>query len=308
MPLALITPFRKDIKQWKKSILAMDPAMEVYIYPDIPQKTKITAALLWKQPANVFAEFPQLQWVSSLGAGVDHILSDPNLPDHIIVTRIVASQLAEEMTRYLVMGVLNYQKNYLKYAKDQCNKKWEPFPARRDLCIGLLGLGWLGSHVARVLSGLEFEVIGYSTSKKNLDGITSYHGKTQLAAFQAKVDVLINLLPLTPVTYGILSADFFAKLGKSAYLINVARGEHLVEKDLFEALDDGRLSGALLDVFEEEPLPEGHPFWTHPKITITPHVASWTDPATAAQQLVENYHRMCSGKALLNQIDRNKGY
>ena len=308
MPLALITPFRKDIEIWKKEILLLDPAMEVYIYPDIPDRTKITAALLWKQPENTFSEFPQLQWVSSLGAGVDHILSDPNLPGHITITRITAHQLAREMARYIIMGVLNYQKNHIKYVKDQGHKRWQPRPAKEDLCIGLLGLGWLGGHVAKMLCDLEFEVIGFSTSKKDLPGVITYHGTDQLENFQAKVDVLINLLPLTPATRGILGADFFRKLRKPVYLINVARGEHLVEKDLLGSLQNGQLTGALLDTFSEEPLPEEHPFWTHPKITITPHIASWTDPATAAEQLVENYHRMCSGKELLNKIDRNKGY
>ena len=308
MPLALITPFRKDIEKWKAAILSLDPSMDVYIYPHIPDPAKITAALLWKQPDNIFAKFPQLRWVSSLGAGVDHIISDPHLPDNVIVTRITAGQLAREMTRYLVMGVLAYQKDYLKYIKDQGNKSWDPLPAKKDLCIGILGLGWLGGHVARALANLEFEVIAYSNSKKGLDGIKSYYGKEQLRHFQSKIDVLISLLPLTKETRGILQTGFFRDLVKPVYLINAARGAHLVEDDLLQALEDGRLSGALLDVFCSEPLPKDHPFWVHPKIIITPHVASWTDPAIAAEQLVDNYHRMCSGKRLLNEIDRNKGY
>ena len=308
MSLALIIPFRNDSGQWKKAIKTLDPDIEVFIYPEISPSDKVTAALLWNHPENTFSQFPDLQWVSSLGAGVDHIITDPNLPGHVAVTRIVDDTLAIEMTRYLIMAVLSYQKNLFKYIKDQAQRKWLPQPALKNLKIGILGLGWLGSHVAEALSKLHFEVLGYSTSEKKIAGVTTFQGEKQLPDFLRQLDVLINLLPLTSRTKGILGMRLFQKFTKPVYLINVARGGHVIESDLLKALENRQLSGALLDVFNTEPLPADHPFWTHPDITITPHVASWTNPAAAVTQLVENYRRMRSGRELLNQIQKDRGY
>ncbi|MDN5214597.1 glyoxylate/hydroxypyruvate reductase A [Fulvivirgaceae bacterium BMA12] len=308
MSLALVTPFRKDIEEWKEAINALDPDIEVFIYPEIPHSKQVLAALLWNHPENIFTQFPHLRWVSSLGAGVDHIISDQHLPDDVVVTRIVDDELAIEMTRYLVMAVLSYQKNLFRYINAQAQKKWAPHPARKNLKIGVLGLGFLGSHVAKALSQLSFDVLGYAASEKKLKGVTTFHGEQQLPDFLTHLDVLINLLPLTPKTNGILGMNLFQKFTRPVYLINVARGAHVVENDLLAALENRQLSGAMLDVFDVEPLPDNHPFWTHPNITVTPHVASWTNPVAAVTQLVENYRRMRSGQKLLNEIQRNREY
>ena len=174
--------------------------------------------------------------------------------------------------------------------------------------VGILGLGQLGADAAQRLTALGFNVAGWSRSRKTLDKIASYWGGDQLGAFLSRTDILICLLPLTPDTRDILNAELFSGLRPGAFLVNPARGEHLVEDDLLAALDGGRLGGACLDVFRTEPLPPGHPFWTHPKITITPHVASLTNPAAVAPGIYANYQRVLAGQAPLYTIDPTRGY
>jgi glyoxylate/hydroxypyruvate reductase A len=169
-------------------------------------------------------------------------------------------------------------------------------------------MGQLGAHAADQLSRLGFQVAGWSRTRKDIAGLDSFAGGEELAAFLKRSDILVCMLPLTPATEGILNSATFAQLPAGAYLVNVARGRHLVEEDLLAALDAGRLSGACLDVFREEPLPESHPFWDHPQIIVTPHVSSLTYPRAVAPQLAENYRRLLGGQPLLNVIDRSRGY
>ena len=171
-----------------------------------------------------------------------------------------------------------------------------------------MGLGQLGADAAKKLYQLGFQVTGWSRTPKKVDGVQSFAGDGALNDFLSLANVLICLLPLTPATKGILNYKTFEKLPAGSYLINVARGAHLVEQDLLEALETGRISGACLDVFQVEPLPVGHPFWNHPKIIITPHISSLTYPKAVVPQIVENYHRTKLGKPLLNQVDIERGY
>ena len=174
--------------------------------------------------------------------------------------------------------------------------------------LGVMGLGQLGKDVAEKLVCLGFKVAGWSRTPKALDDILTFAGDDQFEAFLSQVNILVCLLPLTPMTRDILNRDVFKKLQAGAYIINTARGEHLVEQDLLDALADGQISGACLDVFRTEPLPEDHPFWDHPKIVVTPHISSLTNPGAVASQIIENYHRAMSGRALLNQVDIDRGY
>jgi glyoxylate/hydroxypyruvate reductase len=171
-----------------------------------------------------------------------------------------------------------------------------------------MGLGELGSHTALQLSKLGFKVHGWARSAKLMEGVGTFAGPEEFEAFLSSSTILICLLPLTKKTADILNKDTFSKLPKGAYVINVARGEHLVEEDLIEMLDKGHLSGASLDVFREEPLTEDHPFWSHPLIHVTPHIASITNPASAVSQILENYDRMRHGESLINVVSQTKGY
>ena len=204
------------------------------------------------------------------------------------------------------MGVMMYQRSMDKHRFNQMQAHWDRIPYA-NLKVGVLGLGELGGHCAKTLSSLGFEVSGFSRTPKQIKGVQCFSGK-DLKAFLTPLDVLINLLPVTPQTESMLNKDFFKEMNEGTYLINVARGNHLVEEDLISALDEGKLSGALLDVFRQEPLPADHPFWSHPKIKITPHVASVTTPQSAIQLLLKNAERLVKGEELLHQVDRESGY
>ena len=177
-----------------------------------------------------------------------------------------------------------------------------------DKTVGIMGLGFLGTHTAKTLHSLGVKVIGWSQSPKQLSEIRYFAGAGEFKDFLAQTDILVCMLPLTPNTQNILNLNNFNCLPKGAYLINIGRGEHLVENDLLAALDSGQLTGACLDVFRQEPLPPEHPFWLHPRIRVTPHIASVTNPATALPQILENYRRMRAGEPLLNCVDVQKGY
>jgi glyoxylate/hydroxypyruvate reductase A len=245
-----------------------------------------------------------------MGAGVEHILCDPDLPHGVPITRIVDPSMSQSMSEYIIMVVLNYCRHYDLYRKQQIEKEWlVKIPIRaRDAGIGIMGLGQLGGDAAKKLSHLGFQVSGWSRTPKMMNGVRTFSGDGQLIEFLAHTRTLICLLPLTAATKDLLNLGLFNKLQRGAYLVNVARGELLVEQDLLEALESGQLSGACLDVFRNEPLPQDHPFWRHPKIFITPHISSLTIPAAVVPQIVENYHRALSGDPLLHEVDIKRGY
>jgi glyoxylate/hydroxypyruvate reductase A len=214
------------------------------------------------------------------------------------------------MSEYVVLSVLNYCRQFDDYRADQAQKQWHPRKPRlaEDTRIGILGFGQLGADAAKKLSNLGFRVAGWSRRPKNIAGGQCFAGEEALANFLSRTHILICLLPLTPATKGILNRKTFEKLPGGAYVINVARGQHLVESDLIDALDSGQLTGACLDVFDVEPLPPDHPFWAHPKIKVTPHISSITFPKAVAPQIIENYQRAKTGKPPLNVVDAERGY
>jgi glyoxylate/hydroxypyruvate reductase A len=247
--------------------------------------------------------------VGSMGAGVDHILADTQLPAHLRICRIVDPALTVSMSNYLIAVVLEQHKKLSTYREHQQKKVWAyTDKPEKEVQIGILGMGVLGSDVALKLKMLGFSVSGFSSSRKQLEGIQTFAGMEELPAFLQACNVLICLLPLTADTNGFLNSELFSQCRPGTYIINVARGQHLVEADLLKALDEGQLSGACLDVFSIEPLPQDHSFWTHPKITITPHIASITKPEAAIPQLAENYLRMQQHLPLRHQVERDKGY
>jgi len=306
MVLALIAS-KRDMKPWADAIRKEAPEIKVEIYPDISDPDQVTGAMLWNQPEGVLTQFPNLKWVSSLGAGVEHILSDPLLPEHVIVSRIVDRDLQRGMSGTVAMAVLNYYYEIYRYATEKDLKIWNPALDKPELKIGMLGLGVLGGASAQTLLSLGFEVFGYSRDDEYVSGVKTF-GENELEEFLGEVNVLVNLLPLTPQTENILNYEFFIKCNRGTYLINLARGKHVVDLDLIKAIDDGRLSGAYLDVFREEPLPTEHPYWSHSKIAMTPHIASITNIYSAAAQIVENFRRLKINEKLINLVDKLKGY
>jgi len=252
---------------------------------------------------------PDLKVVQSVGAGIDHLLHT-KIPDSIKVTRIVDPALKQEMFEHVLACVMTSMKNLLTYYKDQVRKEWKPttYQNIKETTITILGLGEIGKLVAEQFVALGFQVKGWSNSPKNINGVESFSGKEGLNAAVSKTNFIVNILPLTDDTEGILNKDFFKECSDHTVLVNVGRGAHLVEKDLLIAIEEKQIKEAYLDVFVEEPLPENHPFWTNENIYVTPHIASVTNATTALKQVADNYNRMKNNEALLNEVSLERGY
>lgn len=298
------------IEPWRKALTTAAPQVKFYSYLEDHPKDEIEAAMVWKHPPGIFKEYPALEYIASFGAGVDFLFEDKDIADHILVTRVVDPVLASDMSEYVIGTILSHLKNFNNYHRDQSKETWNPLPYRRigEVTVGIMGVGALGKKLAHDLNNMDFNVIGWSNSIKKLSYITSYAGESQMEIFLSQAQILVCLLPLTEQTKGILNNKLFAALPKNAYIINVARGGHLVDEDLITMIDQGHLSGACLDVFNEEPLNKNHPFWKHPKIFMTPHVASVSDIDAVVPQLLENYLRFKQGLPLKNQVSTKRGY
>jgi glyoxylate/hydroxypyruvate reductase len=306
MKIAIIAPGR-DVSPWKEVIEKEVEGIEIETYPDIQNPESIDMVMLWQHPKGILKDFSNLKFISSMGAGVDHILNDPDIPDDLPVVRITDEKLTWSMTNYVVMGVLNHHRRLTHFQENQKAKKWDMRKPEIEVKVGVMGVGALGGDVLEKLSFLGFKVYGYGNSPKENFGFPYYHGDS-LEDFLAKVNVVVCLLPLTEETEGIMNADFFSKCRKGTYIINVARGKHLVDEDLIKAIEEGKIAGALLDVYHQEPLPKEHPFWSNSKITMTPHIASVTNPLAAAPKIAANCRRWMEGKDLVNVVNRVKGY
>lgn len=295
---------------WTQALNRLMPNLGVHVWPDAPDKEAIDAALVWNPPPGLLKQFPHLKLIASLGMGVDHILQDPELPPDVPVARLIDDNIIAQMGEYVCHAVLRYHRRIEEYERFQGERRWQPLPppdtAKRQ--VGVLGLGAIGSHTARLLSALGFAVIGWSRTAKSLDAVKCFQGGQELTPFLQCSHILVCLLPLTDATRGIINAGTLATLPRGAYIINCARGAHVVEEDLLAALDEGHIAGATLDTFRQEPLPVDHPFWTHSKVRLTPHSAGITIPQQAAPQVVENLRRVQAGEPLLNLVDRAKGY
>lgn len=306
MSLAIISPGRNP-KVWIDALTFHQPDIDIQVYPDIDRPGDVEMALLWQHPPGYLNTLPNLKLISSLGAGVDHILSDSAVPESMPIVRIVDEKLTWSMTNYVIMGVLNFHRQITRYQADQKKKVWDMSNPEIPVKVGVMGVGALGGDVLDKLNYLGFPVFGFGFSEKS-DFPFPYYSKNQLQEFLAQINVLVCLLPLTPQTESILNLDLFKKCNPGTYLINVARGKHLTEEDLIPALDLGYLSGALLDVYRKEPLPMDHPFWEEGRIQLTPHIASVTNPQAAAPQIIENFRRLKANQPLLNLVNRQRGY
>ena len=307
-----IVLIRQDgkIESWKRALKENAPKLEIYSYLEEHPREAITMAIVWKHPKGSLAGYPNLACIASFGAGVDFIFEDPSLPANIPVTRVVDPVLASDMSEFVLAHILGYLKNFNQYARNQADSVWKPKEYLRisDVEVGIMGVGALGQVLGNDLIKLGFRVRGWSASHKEVASVQIFAGPEALPEFLKHSDILVCLLPLTPDTRGILNKSLFLMLPKGAFVINVARGGHLVDEDLLAALQEGHLSGAALDVFHEEPLPEEHPFWQHPSICISPHIASVSLQESVVPQLIENYKRLHGGNPLLNLVSRGKGY
>ena len=307
----LLSTKAHTMQDWKAALLAVDPSLEIRLFPDAGDPAEIEAAVVWTAHDMMeLRRYPNLKLIVSMGAGVDHLLRAPGPPPGIPVARLKDVLLTSAMAEWVLLNVLRFHRQDPEYRALQQRKEWLELsaPSTSERRIGILGIGELGSTSARVLTALSFPVMGWSRSAKSLPGVQTFHGAEGLMAMAAKTDILICLLPLTPETRGVLNAKLLSALPRGAYVINGARGGHMVAQDMLAALDSGHIAGAALDVFEPEPLPPESPFWSHPKVFLTPHAASITIPSSVAPQVVENIHNMRDGRPLINLVDFSLGY
>ena len=285
------------------------PDTEVRDWTEPGDKTDIRYAVAWNPPRGGLKTFPNLKYIFSMGAGIDHLTSDPDLPD-VPIVRLIDDSLTQGMTEYVAQQVLHYHRRQPELDEQQRRKSWRELyvPPASERGVGLMGLGKLGSDAARILIALGFKVAAWSRTPKAMADVTSFHGAEGLSPFLAESEILVCLLPLTPATTGILNRDLFANLPKGAYLINPGRGACMVEDDVLSALDSGQLAGASLDVFATEPLPPEHPFWAHPKITVTPHNSSRTNIISAARTIAANIARIEAGEIPEGIVNLERGY
>ena len=296
--------------RWRGELLRRRPEREFRIWPDIGDPAAIDYAIVWRPPPGLLASLPRLKLILSLGAGVDHLLSDPHLPRHVPVVRLVDPHLVDAMSEFVALGVLRLHRQDFDYLAQQRARQWRERDQKNagERPVGILGFGTIGQAAGRKLKALGFPVAGWSRSPRQIEGFSTYDGANGFDAFLAVSEILVCLLPLTPETEGILNAATFAGLPRGAGLVNAGRGGHLVEADLIPALDGGQLSGAVLDVFREEPLPPDHAFWRHPRILVTPHIAGVTNPSTAAPIMIDAIRRFEAGEPVPNVVDPARGY
>jgi glyoxylate/hydroxypyruvate reductase len=284
------------------------PDLEFFQCSDGVDPEKVRYLLTWTAPDDI-SRYRNLEVLFSIGAGVDQF-NRKSIPDHVKVVRMVEDGIIRMMQEYVTMGVLTLHRDMLAFREQQSKHTWKAIPAPQaaERRVGFLGLGMLALAAIERLRPFQFPLAGWSRSKKEIAGVTCFHGADQLADFLRRTNIVVCLLPLTDQTRGILDAGFFSLLPAEARLLHIGRGPQLDQAALLEALDSGRLAAAMLDVTDPEPLPENHPLWSHPKVMITPHIASVTQPHTAAQSVIDNIRRHRAGENLIGLVDPALGY
>ncbi len=300
----------KYLNAWMRALKHTMPHAEVSVWQEGDQ-TPADYAIVWKPLAAMLDGRADLMAIFSRGAGVDGILlSGAALPAQVPVIRLTDAGMGVQMAEFVTHAVLRYFRQFDVFAEDAAQKKWQPrLPQKReDFRIGVLGMGVLGQKIIRALQTFEFPINAWSRSAKNMEGVQSFSGEEGLAEFLSSSKVLVCILPLTDETRGILNFKNLSQLPRGAYLINVARGAHVVEDDLLSLIQSGHLAGATLDVFAQEPLPLDHAFWQEKRITITPHVAAVTMIDESAEQIAQKIARLEHGETVDGVVDRQRGY
>ncbi len=303
------------VDSWIERLERLLPGRRVVRLGDAYDPAAVTYAVAWKHPPGAFRGLPNLKAIFSLGAGVDHLMGDPDLPD-VPITRVVDDDLTNRMSEYVVLHCLMHLRQQRRYDAQQRAHMWEDDrhqPAAPDVRVGVMGLGVLGQDAARKLAVMGFDVAGWSRTPKDCPGLQVFTGEAERAAFLARTDILVLLLPLTPETHGIANYALFKGLARGGRLggpvfVNAGRGGLQVEEDILRALDDGTLMAASLDVFETEPLPDSSRFWDHPSVIVTPHNAAMSDPDSIIRLVARQIARFEAGEPLEHLVDRQRGY
>ena len=294
-----------NAEAWLAALRARGPEFAFDPWPEVARPEAIEAAVVWRPPAGMLRQLPRLRVICAMGAGVDHLF-DPGLePPRAPVVRLADPVMSERMASYVLAAVLYHQRHLGRYREQQRERVWRQMAHAdaADIRVGVMGLGAMGRATAELLARVGYAVAVWSRRPRSIAGVRCFAGRGEFGEFLGRSDFLACLLPLTPATRGILNRATFDALPEGAVVINAARGGHLVEADLIAALDAGRLAGAVLDVFAVEPLPDDHPLWRHPKVLITPHVASLSNPSTGAAQIVATLRAVRAGKRPAHLVD-----
>jgi glyoxylate/hydroxypyruvate reductase A len=298
------------VARWAAPIRQALPDEEFFTDPENCKLDDVEVVLFSHGAPGIFPRLPNIKLIVALQAGVDALLKDPDLPADVPVVRSSPPQGDQMIMEYVLLHVLRHHREMPYFLENQRRLVWEKpeILQASDRRIGFMGLGLMAFKCATILRDIGFHVASWTRSEKDLEGVESFYGDHGLEPFMARTDILINVLPLTPDTEDILCGWTFKMMPKRACIINIGRGQHVVDHDLIAALDSGHLAGATLDVFRQEPLSTDHPFWAHPNITLMPHTARKTRPIDIAPQIVENVRRLRAGEPLLQLVNREAGY
>ncbi|MAM56512.1 MAG: glyoxylate/hydroxypyruvate reductase A [Salinicola sp.] len=310
MTIVVSIPGVDKTRWWIEQLQKLLPNWTIRPIDDPGDADAVTYAVVWKPATGAFLPFPHLKAIVSLGAGIDHVLADVELPRQVPIIRTVGTDLTQRMREYVALHVLRHHRDMPTITANQRERRWKQrvVPPATGRTVGVMGLGNLGGAAARTLAALGFETLGWARTKREIEGVITYTGEAEFDTFVHRCEILVCLLPLTDATTGILDGALFARLPRGASLINAGRGQHLVEADLIAALDEGQLSHATLDVFQVEPLPSEHPFWSHPRITVTPHIASLIDAPTGSRIVAANIERFEQIGHVDDLADAERGY
>ena len=305
------TDFWEDMEVWRSGLEEAMPEMDINVYPDEGDVNDVEYAVVWKHPRGILKKYPNLKAILSLGAGVDHVISDPDLPLGLPIVRLVDKKLTHEMILHSLHWVLHFHSDQYLYRIQQQSSEWiqQSSIQSEDRTIGIMGLGNIGKAIGDSLVNLDFKVIGWGARPKEpLGSIKYYCGHEQLEDFLSQIHILINVLPLTDNTKNILTKNELTFMPQGTFIINIGRGGIINENDLINFLDSGHIKAAALDVFAQEPLPENNSLWMHPSVYVTPHIAGQSNPRSAAKTIAENIHLIQNGEAPYPIYSHDSGY
>lgn len=310
MKILFVTNQKHETDTWVRLLQQALPEAEIINWHENLPATGAEMAVVWSPPKQLLENEPDLCALFNLGAGVDGILKLPGLHNGIAIYRIEDAGMSAQMAEYVVHALVRVSRSLGSYNKQQSISKWHKLPdiTRSEWPVGVMGMGVMGARTAQAIAALDYPVAGWSTSPKNIDNVKSYVGQQQFNEFLTRTRVLVNLLPLTKNTANILNRANMARLLPDCHIINVGRGDHLVEEDLLEMLDQGHIGGATLDVFKQEPLPAEHPFWAHPKITVTPHISAANLFNETVAQIAKKVRDYIQNKNTYGDVQRGRGY
>ncbi len=298
------------VEPWISGFKAALPQAEVVVWNEGAPTAPCDYAVLWSPTAAMLPDLQHVKAIFLTGAGVDAILKFGDVLPPVPIIRLGDAGMAIQMVEYVAHSVLRYFRRFDEYEKQARRGQWQPLPQhqKEDFAVGVMGMGVLGTRVLASLAAFGFPVRGWSRSPREMQGVSCFSGLENLDEFLRGTRVLVCMLPLTPATANLLDRARLSQLPEGAYLINVARGAHVAEPDLLALIRSGRIAGATLDVFRNEPLPGPHPFWDEPRITLTPHIAALTLPAESADQIAGKINALERGETVADLVDRTRGY